>query len=196
MADKRLPDRNTSVCFERTAAAPEAQLSNFPEEDEAGVKYFRGIWPPFQVKNGTPALFDACAQLHESVNNTDLRELPQLSDRCCDRLNVALGTRSCSAMTPCGGQTSRARCSRWARAPTRAPDAAAACCSIRTTNRTGSRHASATTAGRCGCQQQVVLPCDGAGALHERHAGAPVVTTPCAMRGERIILLTRCGFAG
>ena len=50
MADKRLPDRNTSVCFERTAVAPEAQLSNFPEEDEAGVKYFRGIWPSFQVQ--------------------------------------------------------------------------------------------------------------------------------------------------
>jgi hypothetical protein len=51
MADKRLPDRNTSVCFERTAVALEAQLSNFPEEDEAGVKYFRGILPPFQVRS-------------------------------------------------------------------------------------------------------------------------------------------------
>ena len=150
MADKRLPDRNTSVCFERTAAAPEAQLSNFPEEDEAGVKYFRGIWPPFQVNGGTPALFDACAQLQESVNNTDLCVLPQLSDRCHDRLNVALGRRSCSAMTPCGGQTSRARCSPWVHAPTRAPDAAAACCLTLATYQAESRRASATTAGRCG----------------------------------------------
>lgn len=47
--DKRMPDRNKSVCFERTSLPPEAQLSHFPEEDEQDVRYFRGIFPPLQV---------------------------------------------------------------------------------------------------------------------------------------------------
>ena len=41
--DKRLPDRRNSICFERTTLPPETQLSAFPEEDEEGVRYFRGI---------------------------------------------------------------------------------------------------------------------------------------------------------
>lgn len=43
--DKRLPDAAQSLCFERTALPLDQQLSNFPEGDEEGVKYFRGIYP-------------------------------------------------------------------------------------------------------------------------------------------------------
>ncbi len=43
--DKRLPDATQSLCFERTALPLDQQLSNFPKEDEEGVKYFRGIHP-------------------------------------------------------------------------------------------------------------------------------------------------------
>lgn len=43
--DKRLPDARLSLCFERTSLPPKQQLSNFPEEDEQNVKYFRGIHP-------------------------------------------------------------------------------------------------------------------------------------------------------
>jgi hypothetical protein len=50
-----MPDRNESVCFERTSLPPEAQLSSFPEEDEQDVKYFRGIFPPHQV-GASPAI--------------------------------------------------------------------------------------------------------------------------------------------
>jgi hypothetical protein len=152
-ADKRLPDRNTSVCFERTAAAPGAQLSNFPEEDEAGVKYFRGIQPPFQVQ-GTPASAGRHAQQQEFVCHALCHTHLQLPKHRCDRLDVTLDRRSCSAMTPCGGRTFHARCSHLAHAPMRAPDAAAACCSIRTTYQTASRRVSATTAGRFECQTQ------------------------------------------
>ena len=37
-----LPDVNQVLCFERPDRTPEAQLSDFPAEDEADAKYFRG----------------------------------------------------------------------------------------------------------------------------------------------------------
>lgn len=52
--DKRMPDRKNSMCFERTALPPEEQLSHFPEADEPGVKYFRGILRGRQVLSAQP----------------------------------------------------------------------------------------------------------------------------------------------
>jgi hypothetical protein len=66
--DKRMPDRRESVCFDRTALPPEAQLSHYPEEDEKDVKYYRGIYPAHQV--GPPCGWGSpcrCQTVHQPV---------------------------------------------------------------------------------------------------------------------------------
>lgn len=72
MADKRLPDRNTSVCFERTALPPEEQLSHFPEADEAGVKYLSGIDTETQVRSSALYRLEYAGNIiHEAILRTD-----------------------------------------------------------------------------------------------------------------------------